>query len=245
MSTDSSPESIQIQLGQNTIKFLQFRKSKSSGDLYGWFGIPNVGLHISGHRPRPPLHPYIHLHLRSDPLNIHEDIIDLNPNDLRSCFQDFAKEFIDNISEPEPNESITMLPLPANSFSSGIIHILNLIQLMTGTYYRTKANRLPRLLADKPFLRGTIGLSNDSIILPFDKDTICEIPFKPNFDYFNRYFLGKPLNSLIDPFTKALETIQRNSPDSITKWIPPSTIGSFVQETQALIKRSKPQIIDY
>ncbi len=242
---DSSEDSIQIQLGQDSIKLLQFRKSKSSGDIYGWFGIPDVGLHISGHKPRPPLHPYAHLHLKSDLLNIHEDILDFDPDDLVDYFLDLTEEFIDNISEPEPDESVTMLPLPASTFSSGTLNVLNLIQSMTGKYYRTRARRLSRLIVDQPSLQGTVGISDNGIILPFDKEAIMEIPFKPNFDYFNRLFLGKPLNSFIDPLTKALETVQRTSPDALSKWIPPSTVGSFVQETQSIIKKAKPQIVDY
>jgi len=245
MSNDSDQDSIQIELGQHSINLLKFGKSKSSGDTYAYFGIPDVGLHFSGHKPKPPSYPYAHLHLRSYPLQIHEDILDFDPNDLADSFQDFAERLVDNIGVPEPDESVMILPFPANNFSSGTLHILNLIQSMTGTYYRTRASKLHRLVSDRPSLQGTIGLSDNGIILPFNKDSIFEIPFKPNFEYFNKLFLGKPLNSFVDPLTKALEIIQRVSPDSLTKWIPPSTVGSFVQETQSIIKKAKPNIVDY
>lgn len=212
MQTDS--ESIQIQLGQTSIKLMQFRKSKSSGDLYARFGIPDVGLHYSFHRPKPPLYPLAHFHLKSYPLHLHEDILDFDLEDLEDLFLDFADELIDNISEPEPDKTITMLPLSANTFSSGSFNVLSLFQAMTGTYYRTSGNRLSRLMMDKPSLQGAVGISDDGIIIPLDKDNIFEIPLRPNFNNFNKLFLGKPLNSFVDPLTRALETIQRTSPNS-------------------------------
>jgi hypothetical protein len=245
MSISDDLDHIQIQIGNEKITLLEFRKSKKSGDVYARLGIPDVGLHYSFHKPKLPDYPLAHLHLRSHPLQLHEDILDFDPNDLVDYFKDFAEGFIGNISEPEPDESITMLPLGANTFSSGNLNLMNLIQSLTGTYYRTRASRLPKLVIDKPSLQGTIGFSDNGIILPFDKNSIFEIPFKPNFDYFNRLLLGKPLNSLIDPLQKALERIQRNSPDSLSKWIPPSLMGSFVQEIQSTIKQAKPYIIDY
>ncbi len=245
MTKDSGNDNFQIQLGQNSIKLLQFRKNKSSGDIYGWFGIPDVGLHISSHMPRPPRFPYAHLHLKSESLGIHEDILDFSPNDIANYYQDFAEDFVNNLSEAEPDESVTMLPLSSDTFSNGKINVLNLIQSMTGTYYRTIASRLSDLIIDRPSLKGMLGISENGVILPVDKDTIFEIPFKPNFAHFDKLFLGEPLNSFTDPLIKALETIQRNSPNSLTKWIPPSTMGSFIQETQTIIKKAKPQIIDY
>ncbi len=245
MTADSSEDIFRIQLGQNSIKLLQFRKNKSSGDIYGWFGIPDVGLHISGHMPKPPLHPYAHLHLKSDILGIHEDIADFDPTDVADYYRDFAEDFINDFYEPEPDESITMLPMTAHTFTSGSFNVPRLFQAMTGTYYRTNGNRLSRLLTNNPSLLDTIGISDNGIVLPIDTNVIFEIPFKSRFNYFNKLLLGKPLSSFADPITKALEIVQRNSPNSLTKWIPPSTVGSFIQETQAIIKKAKPQIIDY
>ncbi len=243
MQTDSE-ESIQIQLGQSSIKLMKFTKSKSSGDLYAKFSIPDVGLHYSFHRPKPPLYPSAHCHLKSYPLHLHEDILDFDLEDIEGLFLNYADKFIDNISEPAPDESITMLPIPADTFSSETLNLKNLLQSLTGTYYRTKANRLTKLIAEKPYLQGTIGISGDNIILPVDK-SIFQIPIKPNFGVFNGLFSNRQFNSFIDPLTRAFESIQRNSPDSFSKWIPPSTIESFIQETRSIIKRAKVQIIDY
>jgi hypothetical protein len=245
MPTESDKDSIQIQLGQAKIKLLQFSKSKASGDVYAKFGIPAVGLHYSFHHPRPPLYPSAHLHLKSVPLDLHEDILDFDLEDLEDRFLGFAEEFINNISEPAPDKSVTLLPISTHALSSGNINVGNLIKSMTGIYYRTKTNRLIKLIEEKPYLEGTLGLSDDSIIMPFDKEAIFEIPFEPNFEVFNRLFSNSPINSLIDPLSRAFESIQQNSPDSFRKWIPPSSIESFVQETQSIVKRAKAQIIDY
>jgi hypothetical protein len=245
MSTESDDESIQIQLGQAKIKLLQFRKSKASGDVYARFGIPDVGLHYSFHHPRPPLYHSSHLHLKSDPLDLHEDILDFDLEDLEDQFLDFAHEFINNISEPAPDKSVIILPISTNTFSSGNFNVGNLIRSMTGLYYRTKTNRLPRLIEEKPYLKGTLLFSDDSIIMPFDKEAIFEIPFEPNLEIFNKLFSNNSINSFIAPLSRAFESIQQNIPDSFRKWIPPSTIESFVQETQSITKRVKAQIIDY
>ncbi len=70
------------------------------------FGIPDVGLHLSGHMPRPPRYPYAHLHLKCDSLGIHEDILDFNPKDLADYYQDFAEQFIDNLEFEKANGTV-------------------------------------------------------------------------------------------------------------------------------------------
>jgi hypothetical protein len=81
--------------------------------------------------------------------------------------------------------------------------------------------------------------------MPFNKEVVFEIPYEPNFEIFKKLFSNGPINSFIDPLSRAFKSIQQNSPESFRKWIPPASIESFVQETQSIIKRAKAQIIDY
>jgi hypothetical protein len=241
----NSKERIQIKFGNVHLKLIEIRTSRFSKDTYAYFGIPDVGLHYSLHNPKPTF-PDWHLHLKSEILNIHDEI-PFSPDDWVSSLAGFAEEleetFLNSISEPSIDEQVIMLPFSKNVFGSGDIDIGRFVQSVCGTYYRTCASRLPTLMQEKPYLRDALGISNKGIVIPLDGD-LFEIPFEISWNVLNRISSSKQIRSLYDPLTRAFETIQRNSPESFQKWVPISARENIGQEIESILRKSKVQIID-
>jgi hypothetical protein len=245
---DNSKETMQIKLGNFNLKLVEFRTSQSTKDIYVNFGIPDVRLHYSFHNPKPPLQPNSHLHLRSKMLNIHEDI-PYSLDDWVSSFTGFAEELEEtlsnSISEPSADEEVTVLPFPTNAFETEDIDIGRIMQSICGTYYRTRASRLPTLMQKNPHLRGACAISNGGILIPLNEANMFEIPFRISWDVFNKISSNSQLRSLYDPLTRAFETIQKNRPESIQKWIPSSAAENIGEEIKSILRKSKIQIIDF
>jgi len=245
---NNSKEKIQIKFGNFNLKLFEIKTYQSSKDTYVYLGIPDVGLHYSFHNPKPPLQPNSHLHLRSEVLNIHEDI-PFSLDDLVSSFTGFAEEleetFLNSISEPSVDEQVTMLPWPTNVFGFGDIDVGRIMQSICGTYYRTRASRLPTLMQEKPYLRGAYAISNRGILVPLNEEDVFEIPFKISWDVINRISSSSQVRSFYDPLTRAFETIQKNSPESIQKWVPSSATENIGQEIESILRKSSIQIIDF
>lgn len=128
MAVHPNKERIQIQFGKFNLKLLEIRTNKSSRDTYANFFVPDVYLHYSFHHPKPPIHPNAHFHLKSEPLNIHEDIADFSPEEWATLATDLGEAFTNNISEPSADEPVVMLPLSANSF--GLRNIVIVFQCL-------------------------------------------------------------------------------------------------------------------
>jgi hypothetical protein len=245
---NNSEERLQIKLGNFNLKLFEIKTYQSSKDTYFYLGIPDVGLHYSFHNPKPPLEPNSHLHLRSKKLNIHEDI-PFSIDDWFSSFAGFAEELnetlLNSILEPSADEQVTVLPFSTNAFEFGDIDIGRIMQSICGTYYRTSVSRLPMLMQEKPCLRGTFAISDRGIVVPLDEEDMFEIPFKISWDIFNRISSSRQLRSFYDPLTRAFETIQKDSPESIQKWVPSSARENIGQEIGSILRKSNFQIIDF
>jgi hypothetical protein len=181
-------------------------------------------------------------------LNIHEDI-PFSLDDWVSNFAGFAEEleetFLNSISEPSVDEQVTVLPFSTNAFGFEDIDVGRIVQSICGTYYRTRISRLPTLLQEKPYLRGACAISNRGIVVPLNEEDMFEISFKIPWDILNRIFSSSQLRSFYDPLTRAFETIQKNSPESIQKWVPSSARENIGREIESILRKSKVQIIDF
>jgi len=245
---NNSKERLQIKLGNFNLKLFETKTYQSSKDTYFYLGIPDVGLHYSFHNPKPPHQPNSHLHLRSKKLNIHEDI-PFSIDDWVSSFAGFGEEleetFLNSISKPSMDEQITVLLFSTNAFRFGDIDVGRILQSICGTYYRTSVSRLPMLMQEKPCLRGMFAISDRGIVVPFDEEDMLEAPFKISWDIFSRISSSSQLRSFYDPLTRAFETIQKDSPESIRKWVPSSARENIGQEIESILRKSSFQIIDF
>jgi hypothetical protein len=240
---NNSKERIQIKFGNFNLKLIEIKTYPSSNDIYFYFGIPDVGLHYSFHNPKPPSQPNSHFHLRSNMLNIHEDI-PFSLDDWVGFAEELDETLLKSISEPSVDEQVMVLPFSTDVFSIEDIDIGRTVQSIFGTYYRTRANRLPTLIQEKPFLREACAISNRGILVPLNED-VSEIPFEISWDVFNRISTSNQVRSFYDPLTRAFETIQENSPESIQKWVPSSAREDIGQEIESILRKSNIQIVDF
>jgi hypothetical protein len=241
---NNSKERIQIKFGNFNLKLIEIKTYRSSKDTYFYFGIPDVGLHYSFHNPKPPLLPNSHFHLRSNMLNIHEDI-PFSLDDWVGFAEELEETFLKSISEPSVDEQVMVLPFSTNAFRFEDIDVGRIVQSICGTYYRTCASRLPKLMQEKPYLRETCAISNRGILVPLNEEDVFEIPFKISWDVFDRISSSSQVRSFYDPLTRAFETIQKSSPESIQKWVPSSATENIGQEIESILRKSNIQIIDF
>jgi len=249
--TEMSPQrrcEFGIQFGESYWKFFEFVVNPVSKDAYWILSIPDVALHLSIHSPKPPMYPNWHLHWKSEPLGIDEDVDDtfFSPEDWKV----WAMEWLENFKyyEPSSDENVTVFPLLTDAQrietlgkrERTIIDAGGFIQTISnGTFYRTKVRKLPLLIKER--LHGNMnicGLSESGMIMPIDPETMIEIdPRTLNMEKLMRSKIG----SLFNPMEKALETVQRTNPNSLQRWFPSPDIDSFLNSTE----NSKPKIVDF
>lgn len=253
--TEMSPQTrceFGIQFGKSYWKFFEFKTNPISKDAYWILPIPDVALHLSIHSPKPPMHPNWHLHWRSEPLGIDEDINDgvFSPENCTT----WAMEWLENFRycEPSNEESVTVFPLMTDAQrietlgkrERTVIDVGRFMQMIgNGTFYRTKVKRLPLLMKAKPYGDMSVcAFSENGMILPIDSETMIEIdPHSMNMEKLMRSNLG----SIFDPMEKAFATIQRTRPNSLQRWFPSPHAEDFLKETTTPLKNSKPKIIDF
>ena len=89
--------------------FCKFVVNEISKDAYLVFLIPEVGLKLSLHSPKPPIFPDRHAHLRSHKLGIHEDIDAsfFSPE----CWKEDVMEFWESLKccQPSSDEDVIAL----------------------------------------------------------------------------------------------------------------------------------------
>lgn len=241
-----------FQFGKSYWKFFEFKTNPVSKDAYWILPIPDVALHLSIHPPKLPMHPNWHLHWRSEPLGIDEDVYDgfFSPENCTT----WAMEWLENFKyyEPSSDENVTVFPLTTDAQridtlgkrERTVVDVGRFMQtICNGTFYRTKVKRLPLLMREKPYGNMSVcAFSESGIILPIDSKTMIEIdPHSINMEKLTRSNLG----SIFDPMEKAFATIQRISPNSLQRWFPTSHVKDFLKETTDLLKHSKPKIIDF
>ena len=248
-------EEFGFQFGKSYWKLCEFVNNPSSKDSFLILSIPDVGLHLSVHSPKLPMHPNWHLHMRSEPLDIDEDIFEFSQDDLKVLASELLEGFRDSVSfcEPSSDETVTVFPLMTDSQKLSkvgrkertVFNVGRFIQaLCNGTIYNTNVRKLPLLMRDikrkNPCLDSIIGLSNSGMIMPVDAETMIE--FDPHcFEKLARI----NLDSLFDPLVRTFDTIQRISPNSLQRWFPTSNMVEFLQEVINPLKHSKPQIVDF
>lgn len=99
-------------------------------------------------------------------------------------------------------------------------------------------------MQEKPYLRGMCAISNEGLVVLLNEDTL-EIPLRIPLDIINRITSNSQIRSLCDPLTRAFETIQKNSPESIQRMVPSSATENIGQEIESILRKSKTQIIDF
>jgi len=241
-----------IQFGNFYWKFFEFKTNPASKDAYWIIPIPEVALHLSIHSPKPPRYPNWHLHWKSEPLDIDEDVDDtfFSPEDWKVWAMEWLESF--KYYEPSSDENVTVFPLLTDAQKietlgrreRTVIDVGRFIQtICNGTFYRTKVKRLPLLMREKPYGNMSIcAFSENGMIVPIDLETMIEVdPRKMNMEKLMRSNLG----SVFDPMEKAFATIQRISPNSFQRWVSSPPVEDFLKETTDLLKHSKPKIIDF
>jgi hypothetical protein len=241
-----------VQLGKSYWQLLIFVENPISKDAYWIFPIPDVPLKLSIHLPKPPMHPNLHLHWKSEPLGIHEDVYDspLSPED----WQVWAMELLENFKfhEPSSDENVTVFPLLTDAQrietlgkrERTVVDVGRFMQtICNGTFYRTKVKRLPLLMREKPYGNMSVcAFSESGMIIPIDSETMIEIdPHSINVEKLMR----SNFSSIFDPMEKAFATIQRISPNSFQRWFPSPRVEDFLEEITDPLKHSKPKIIDF
>ena len=214
--------------------------------------IPDIGLKLSIHQPRPPELPLMHGHWSSNKLGIHEDV------DASIFSSEYWTEFTDKFLEslnyctPASDENILVFP----DFVSGAWKdhymsnrermTIDMLQLARGIcqnkFYRTKVRRLLPLVQEirrensSKSSPNVIAMSEDNIIIPTEDEIIA----------FNTHKLldklAKPgLSSLFDPVQRALSRVDSNY---INKWFPsfdPRLLNEMINKSN----HSGSRIVDF
>jgi len=250
---------IGLQFGNTYWKFLKFVSNRISKDAYLILPIPDVGLKLSIHSPKPPVLSSWHAHWSSDKLEIHEDVDDsfVSPEYWKESALEFFESF--KYSRPSNDEDVIVLrtnfltdALKRERLKMGertIVDIGKFLKTMCkGRFYYTKAKKLPRLIHE--MMKGETALnpreslsivaaSPDRMILPLSSKTMIE------FDYrkFMERLGGTSFESVFNPMQRAIETISRTNPTAFQRWLPSSSIELFSEETMNVLKQSKPEIV--
>ena len=224
------------------------------------FLIPDVGLKLSIHSPKPPTYPTMHVHWSSHKLGIHEDIDGgiFSEKYLKESAMGFLESF--RYCQPSSDEDVTVFPTFLSDASRietlgrkerTVIDLGRLMQTMCkGTFYQTKAKKLPLLIREMKRkdpsldLRRDLSiwaLSSDRMIIPLSSKTMIE------FDHLTlmEKLRETGFNSLFNPMERALENISRISPNAFQKWLPTSDIEEFFEETMNTMKQSEPKIVTF
>lgn len=248
---------IGLQFGNTYWKLLKFNVNKTSKDAYMIFPIPDVGLHLSIHSPKSHMFPNMHAHWRSYELNIEEDVDAsfFSPEYLKESAMEYLESF--RYYQPSGDEDVLVLhnflteALIPRLEERMIVDVGRVMQTMcNGTFYQTKAKKLPLLIREivrkNPSLDlrrdlSICALSEGRMIIPLSSRTMIE------FDHltFMEKLSGTGFGSLINPMQRAFETISRLKPDAFQKWLPTSGIEEFFEETTNTLKQSEHKIVNF
>lgn len=249
-----------VQFGNTYLKLFKFVVNEVSKDTYIVFPIPDVGLKLSIHSPKPPMLPTIHAHWSSHKLGIHEDI-DASLFSEKNL-QESAMEYLESFRycQPSSDEEVTVFPSFLTDASRKeilgrkertVIDIGRIMQTMCkGTFYRTKAKKLPLLIREMKRKNPSLDLRNDlSICALSENKMIIPLSSKTMIEFDHQTFMEKlrrtGFNSLFNPMERAMETISRISPNVFQKWLPTSDIEEFFEETMNTMKQSEPKIVTF
>ena len=252
---------IRVQFGKAYWKLFKFVVNEISKDLYLIFPIPEVGLKLSIHPPRPHIFPKGHIHWSSHKLGIHEDINagPFSPEYLKES----ALEYLESFKYYQPSGDEDVMVLHSNFLAGAftqkalktgertVVDFGRVMEgIMTGTFYQTKARKLPLLIREMERNNLTLNqhedlsicaLSEGRIIIPLNSKTMIEFDQHKLMDKLG----GTGLGSLFNPMQKAIETVSRVNPNAFQKWLPISDIEQFCKETMNTLKHSEPKIVNF
>ena len=248
-----------VQFGNAYLKLFKFVINEVSKDTYVVFPIPDVGLKLSIHSPKPPILPTIHAHWSSHKLGIHEDIDTgvLSGKYLKESAMEYLKSF--RYCRPSGDEDVIVFQTNFLTDASRkeilrkqertIIDVGKIMQtICKGTLYQTKARKLPFLIQDMKRKNPSLDLRNDlSICALSENRMIIPLSSKIMIAFDHQTFMEKlrrtGFNSLFSPMERAIETISRINPNAFQKWLPTSDIEDFFEQTMNAVKQSEPKIV--
>jgi len=249
-----------VQFGDTYWKLFKFIVNEISKDLYLIFPIPEVGLKLSIHSPKPLMSLNRHAHWSSHKLGFHEDIdFSFSPEYLKESAMEFLESF--RYCQPAGDEDVMVLRTDFLTDASRketlrrkertIVDFGSLMQTMCkGTFYQTKARKLPLLIREMGLKNPSLDLRKDLSICAFSEGRMI-IPLSSKtmieFDHltFMEKFRGSGFNFLFNPMQRAIETISRTNPSAFQKWLPTPDIESFFEDTLNDLKQSEPKVVNF
>jgi len=229
--------------------------------MYMIFPIPEVGLHLSIHSPKPPLFPNGHAHWRSHKLGIEEDVDAsfFSPEYWKESAIEYLQSFKcyphlddEDVLVLQPNFIMNNLrQVVLRRKEKMIVDVGKIMQgISRATFYQTKAKKLPLLVQKMERENSALNLYENLNIWALSEDrTIVALNSKTMIEFDHHNFMGKLLNTgfscLANPFQRAIETISRIRPDAFTQWLPASGIEEFFEESVNTLTESKLKIVNF
>jgi len=246
-----------LQFGDIYWKIVEFVVNRTTRDAYVIFPIPDVGLHLSIHLPKPPMYPETRLHWRSNPeFGIDEEVdTDFSDESLQELAMDFLEDF--GYYQPSGDKDMmvfhnvftdALLPMDTESMKVDLGRVMQ--AMCNGTFYQTKAERLPSLVREIKRRDSSLdlgkdlsicALSEDRLIIPLSSRTMIEYDIPAMRERLRR----ADLISIFNPMQRAMETISRTNPNLIQEWLPINGIGKFFEETSNAVRYPSPRIINF
>lgn len=209
--------------------------------------IPDVGLKLSFHSPKPPTHPKPHLHWSSHKLGIHEDIDDrfFSPTYWKESTFGFLDSF--KYCQPSSNEDFMVAPIgfteafkqqfmqEVRSTGRIVINLPKILKEMRkATFYQTKEKKLPLLIRKIERNNPTLLSRNPHILALSENRAIVPLSSKIMIEFDLQNFMGRlkgtGLGLFINPMQKALEKAFKTRPEAFLKWFPNDFGRAFEEE---------------
>jgi len=252
---------IGVMLGKTYWKVLKFVVNKISKDAYVILPIPYAGLHWSIHSPKPPTFPNWHIHVRSrKELGIDKQVdLELSPMFLRESLVNIVDGFMNTFRmRPLTDEDVWVMPPNLfNCFTERkmgdkektTVDLGQFIRAMsTGTFYRTRAKHLPRLLREirrqNPSFRrdmNIFGVSNDKMVIPLTSKRMLEFDYRQLTEKLSNMH---SVDAFFDPMQRAIERLRVLKPDVFQRWLPNDFTRDFDNIVEPL-KSSKPRFVNF
>jgi len=248
---------IGIMFGETYCKLFEFIINEITKNAY--FVIPYV-MKLSVHPPNPPKFLSWHAHWKDYEGKIHEDIDpqSFSPRFLKRTVNGFLHSF--KLYPFTSDEDVIALSpdLITNAYKEEVVGNRErttidvgktIASFSRGTFYNTRARRLPLLMKsmrrNNPSLLhddlSILGISQDRIIIPIDQNLMLAFEHSKLMDRLMRTGFG----ALINPMERAIETITRLNPSVIQRWMPQERIEGFAQEIMSSLKQTEPKIVDF
>lgn len=136
-----------------------------------------------------------------------------------------------------------------NDEEKTIVDIGQLIRATsTGTFYRTRAKHLPRLLREirrqnLSFSKDVniFGVSNDKIIIPISSRRMLEFEYRQLTDKLNDVL---PIGAFFDPMQRAIKRLEVIRPTVFQEWFPNDFTRGLDNYTEPS-ESSRPRFVDY